>query len=119
MRSGLVGLAGICFLMAASACGGDPLSPAEQVRSVIEGIEQAAEEGDVSAFKAVISESYEDPYGHDKRSLAAYVTYHVLRHTHRRFFARVRSVEIRDSSRAEDDRQYQDSSHCCSPFNQK
>ena len=101
MGSRLTRLVSICWLATALGCGGDPLSPEEQVRTVIEAMEQAAEEGDVSAFKAIISESYEDHYGHDKRSLAAYVTFHVMRHTHRRFFARVRSVEIRDGGRAE------------------
>ena len=101
MGSRLTRLASICWLAVALACGGDPLSPEEQVRTVIEGMEQAAEAGDVSAFKAAVSESYEDERGYDKRSLAAYVTYHVMRHSHRRFFARVRSVEIRDSGRAE------------------
>jgi hypothetical protein len=101
MESRLTRLASICCLATALACGGDPLSPEEQVRTVIEAMEQAAEEGDVSAFKAIVSERYEDHYGHDKRSLAAYVTFHVMRHSHRRFFARVRSVEIRDDGRAE------------------
>ena len=101
MGSRLARLAGLCCLATALACGGDPLSPEEQVRSVIEAMEQAAEEGDVSAFKGVISESYQDERGFDKRDLAAYVTFHVMGHTHRRFFARVRSVEIRDSGRAE------------------
>jgi hypothetical protein len=101
MGSGIVRLASVCWLAVGLACGGDPLSPEEQVRTVIETMEQAAEDGDVSAFKAIVSESYQDHYGHDKRSLAAYVTYHVMRHSHRRFFARVRSVEIRDEGRAE------------------
>ena len=101
MGLGIVRLASICCLAVVLACGSDPLSPEEQVRTVIETMEQAAEEGDVSAFKAIVSENYEDPYGHDKRSLAAYVTYHVMRHSHRRFFARVRSVDIRHQDRAE------------------
>ena len=101
MGSRLARLASICWLATALACGGDPLSPEEQVRTVIETMEQAAERGDVSAFKAVISESYQDERGFDKRDLAAYVTFNVMRHTHRRFFARVRSVEIRDRGRAE------------------
>jgi hypothetical protein len=101
MGSRLLQLAGICWLATALSCGGDPLSPEEQVRTVIEDLERAAEEGDVSAFKGVISESYQDERGFDKRDLAAYVTFHVMRHSHRRFFARVRSVEIRDRGRAE------------------
>jgi hypothetical protein len=95
----LARLAGICCL--ALACAGDVQSPEEQVRTVIEEIERAAEEGDVSAFKEVISESYTDERGFDKQDLIAYVTFHVMRHTHRRFFARVRSIEIREGGRAE------------------
>ena len=101
MGSRLVRLASSCCLAAALACGGDPLSPEAQVRTVIEDLERAAEEGDVSAFTAVVSESYQDERGFDKRDLAAYVTFHVMRHTHRRFFARVRSIEIRVDDRAE------------------
>ena len=55
MGSRLARLASICWLATALACGGDPLSPEEQVRAVIEDMERAAEEGDVSAFKGVIS----------------------------------------------------------------
>ena len=58
-------------------------------------------DGRYSAFKAAISENYQDERGFDKRNLAAYVTFHVMSHSHRRFFARVRSVEIRDDGRAE------------------
>ena len=101
MGSGIVRLASIGWLATALACGGDPLSPEEQVRTVIEGMEQAAEEGDVSAFKAVVSESYQDERGYDKRSLAAYVTFHVMRNNNRHFFTRIRSIEIRDTGRAE------------------
>ena len=101
MGSRLVRLASICWLATALACGGDPLSPEEQVRTVIEAMELAAEEGDVSAFKAVVSESYEDERGYDKRSLAAYVTFHVMQNQNRHFFTRIRSIEIRDTGRAE------------------
>jgi hypothetical protein len=101
MGSRLARLASICWLAAALACGGDPQSPEEQVRTVLEGMERAAEEGDVGAFKAVVSESYEDERGFDKRDLAAYVTFHVMRNTHRRVFSRIRSIEIRDTGRAE------------------
>lgn len=97
----LARLAGICCLALALACGDDPQSPEDQVRTVIEEIERAAEAGDVSAFKAAISESYTDERGFDKQDLIAYVTFNVMRHTHRRFFARVRSIEIREGGRAE------------------
>jgi hypothetical protein len=101
MGSRLARLAALCWLWAALACGGDSLSPEEQVRTVIEAMERAAEEGDVSAFKAVVSESYQDERGFDKRDLAAYVTFHVMQNTQRHVLTRVRSIEIRDAKRAE------------------
>jgi hypothetical protein len=101
MGSRLARIASICWLATALACGGDPLSPEEQVRAVLKGMEQAAEQGDVSAFKALVSESYEDERGYDKRSLAAYITFHVMQNAQRRVFTRIRSIEIRDGGRAE------------------
>jgi hypothetical protein len=101
MGSRLARIASICWLATTLACGGDPLSPEEQVRAVLEGMEQAAEQGDVSAFKALVSESYEDERGYDKRSLAAYITFHVMQNAQRRVFTRIRSIEIRDAGRAE------------------
>jgi hypothetical protein len=103
MGSRLARFATLCFCWMATlfACGGDPLSPEERVRAVIEAMERAAEAGDVSAFKALVSESYQDERGFDKRDLAAYVTFHVMRNTNRHVFTRIRSVEIRESGRAE------------------
>jgi hypothetical protein len=97
----LARLSAVCWLWAALACGGDALSPEEQVRTAIEAMEQAAEAGDVSAFKELVSERYQDPLGHDKRELAAYVAFHVMRNANRHVFLRVRSVEIREAGRAE------------------
>jgi len=82
MGSRLVRLVSICWLATALACGGDPQAPEQQVRAVIEATARAAE-------------------GNDKRALAAYVTFHVMRNKSRRVFTRIRSIEIRDTGRAE------------------
>jgi hypothetical protein len=101
MGSRLARLVSICWLVTALACGGDPQSPEQQVRAVLQETERAAEQGDVAAFKAIVSESYEDELGHDKRALAAYVTFHVMQNRSRHVFTRIRSIEIRDTGRAE------------------
>ena len=49
----------------------------------------------------LVSERYQDERGFDKKDLTAYVTFHVMRNTKRRVFTRIRSIEIRDSARAE------------------
>lgn len=96
MKSRLVRAIGLCGLIAALACGGETKSPEEQIRDAIASLERALEEGDVSAFKAFVSEQYEDPMGHDKRSLAAYVTFHVMRNANRHVITRVRSIDLRE-----------------------
>jgi hypothetical protein len=96
MESRLVRLIGLFGLIAVLACGGDPRSPEEQIRDVIASLERSLEEGDVSAFKNFVAEHYEDHLGHDKRSLAAYVTFHVMRNANRHVITRVRSIDIRE-----------------------
>jgi len=83
------------------ACAGEPDSPEAQVRALLAEIESAAEQGDVSAFKDLVSEGYEDPYGHDKKALGAFMTFNVLRHQRgREIILRVRQIAIPTPDRA-------------------
>ncbi len=87
---------------AALACGAaEPETPEGQVRARLAEMEAAAEAGDVSLFKALISERYQDAYGHDKQKLSAYVTFHVLRNQRgREIILRLRDVQILDAHSA-------------------
>ena len=84
------------------ACGaGEPETPEGQVRARLAELEAAAEAGDVGAFKELISERYQDAYGHDKQKLSAYVTFQVLRNQRgREIILRLRDVQILDPGRA-------------------
>jgi hypothetical protein len=85
----------------ALACSGEPDSPEAQVRALLAEIEAAAEDGDVSAFKDLVSERYEDPYGHDKQALGAFMTFNVLRHQRgRQVILRTRQVTLPTPDRA-------------------
>jgi hypothetical protein len=88
-------------LAALTGCAEPPATPEAAVRSTLAEIEAAAEAGDVGAFKRVVSEHYEDPLGHDKQRLMAYVTFHVLRNQRgREVLLRVRDVQIVQEGRA-------------------
>ena len=99
-------LALVCALLAGAAsgllaCGGEPETPEAQVRALLAEVEAAAEAGDVGAFKERVSERYEDPYGHDKRALGAFVALQMMRNRGgREIVLRVRDVTLPEPTRA-------------------
>jgi hypothetical protein len=84
----------------AGACA-EPATPEAQVRAALAELETAAEAGDVGAFDDLVSATYQDGYGHDKRQLADFVRFHVLRHPRgREVILRVRDVQLTSESTA-------------------
>lgn len=93
-------LAVVCLALALAACGAPP-TPEEEVRAVLAALEEAAERGDVSAFAALVSAAYADPYGHDRERLRGFVAYHVMQSGRgREVIVRVRDVSFTDAARA-------------------
>ncbi|MEN8159203.1 MAG: hypothetical protein ABFS41_03920 [Myxococcota bacterium] len=79
-------------------CSDPAASPEDEVRAALMAIETAAEAGDASAFSELVSERYEDPYGHDREKLEAFVAFHVMRSGRgREVIVRVRDVHIEPS----------------------
>lgn len=79
----------------AIACGDAAVTPEDQVRAALGALEAAAEAGDPSAFSELVSARYEDPYGHDREKLRAFVAFHVMRSGRgREVVVRVRDVHI-------------------------
>ena len=82
------------LVVAVLACGAAP-SPEDEVRAVLAALEQAAEAGDAGAFAELVSAAYQDPYGHDREKLRAFVAFHVMRSGRgREVVVRVREVRI-------------------------
>lgn len=77
----------------------EPLSPEAQVRQLLEGLEEAAEAGEVGRIKEHISARYEDAAGRDRRAVGALLAFHVLRHPNRHLLLRVREVSGRADGR--------------------
>jgi hypothetical protein len=85
---------------ALAGCGAAP-TPEDEVRAALGALEAAAESGDASAFAELVSAAYEDPYGHDREKLRAFVAYHVLQSGRgREVIVRVRDVTFTDPTRA-------------------
>ena len=65
------------------------------MRAALGALEAAAEAGDAGAFGDLVSADYQDPYGHDREKLRAFVAFHVMRSGRgREVIVRVRDVRI-------------------------
>jgi hypothetical protein len=83
------------LLVALLGCGAPPATPEQEVRAALAALEAAAEAGDAGAFAELVSADYEDPYGHDREKLRAFVAFHVMRSGRgREVVVRVRDVRI-------------------------
>ena len=95
----VLALALACLVLCA-ACA-EPAPPEAQVRAALGQIEAAAEAGDAGALRDLISDSYQDPFGHDKQRLGDFVRLHVLRHPRgRQVILRVGSVQLTSDATA-------------------
>jgi hypothetical protein len=82
------------LVVAALACG-QATTPEDEVRAALGALEAAAEAGDAGAFSDLVSADYQDPYGHDREKLRAFVAFHVMRSGRgREVVVRVRDVRI-------------------------
>jgi hypothetical protein len=85
------------FVLAALAllagCG-DDTSPEQQVRSVIESMELAAEERDVSGLMEHISDNYRDAQGQDRTEASRYARGYFIANQSVHLLTRIESLEF-------------------------
>jgi len=68
------------LLFGALSCSPKAGTPEEQILSLLQRAEAAAEEKDLSLLKKMISESYSDDIGNDRQAVLAMVRYYFLRY---------------------------------------
>jgi hypothetical protein len=68
------------LLLGALSCSPKAGTPEEQILSLLQRAEAAAEEKDLSLLKKMISEGYSDDIGNDRQAVLAMVRYHFLRY---------------------------------------
>jgi hypothetical protein len=76
-----------------AGCGGDA-SPEQQVRSVIESMELAAEERDVSGLMEHISDNYRDAQGQDRTEASRYARGYFIANQSVHLLTRIESLEF-------------------------
>ncbi|MBW2240942.1 MAG: hypothetical protein JRH01_03065 [Deltaproteobacteria bacterium] len=88
-------------LLLLTSCSAEVETPEVQIRRTLAALETAAESGDVSGFKELVSEQYTDAQGHDKQALGVYVAFQVMRNGNRHIVLRVRDVLVISPGSAE------------------
>lgn len=80
---------------------GEAATPEQEVRTVLAALEAAAEAGQAGDFSELISARYEDPYGHDREKLRAFVALQLMQSGRgRELIVRVRDVSFPEPERA-------------------
>ena len=75
-------------------------TPEAQVRATIAQAEAAAEKKEVGMLRGMVSDSYADAQGQDKRAVEAVLRYYFLRNQSIHLFTRVSSVTLPQQDRA-------------------
>lgn len=92
----LIGLMLTCLLL--TACGGDELSPEENIKNTITLMEQAAEDRSLSRFMEHVSKQYGDHEGNTNKAIAQYVQLNFIRNQSINIFSHIQSIEINEAS---------------------
>jgi hypothetical protein len=92
----------LAVLVAISACGKKetPETPETQVRRTVTEAAAAAERKDAAALRALVSDSYADTQGRDKKTVDGIVRVYFLRSQSLHLFTHTTSVEFPDKNKA-------------------
>jgi hypothetical protein len=84
------------------SCGKEDRPPAEtEVRALIERAERLAEEGDIEAFRDLISEDYSDGRGNNRQSIVLLLNYYFSANRNIHLLTRTPQVHLPDSTHAD------------------
>src|SRR6266566_7458751 len=95
-----VGAIALSACVVLGACGKTP-TPEVQVRTTLAQAQTAAEKKDIAGLRDLISGTYRDAEGQDKRGVEALLRYYFLRHESIHLFTRVPAVNVSRPDAAE------------------
>lgn len=89
-----------CVAVFAAGCGG--ADSTAEIRGLLAGAEQAAEQRDAGYFRDLLAASYRDARGNDREAMLRLIRGYFLTHSHVEVVSRVDSVELEgaDAARA-------------------
>jgi hypothetical protein len=76
-----------------SACG-TPSAPEEEIRTLVDLAESAAEERDSSALRALVADDYADPQGRSAADVRNYLHGYLIAHPSIRLITRIDSIQL-------------------------
>lgn len=82
-----------------TACSRHRESPEDQIRSMIRNAAVAAEQKDLGTLRGIISETYADDQGQNKRAVEGLLRVHFLRNQSVHLFTRIGSVSLSQPGR--------------------
>lgn len=88
------------LLGVAIACGGPAGTPESRIREMVARAEHAAEARDVGALKEMVSETYADDRGNDKRGIRGLLALHLLRNRSVHLLVRIRDLAVSEPDTA-------------------
>ncbi|MEM6513638.1 MAG: hypothetical protein AAF660_11540 [Pseudomonadota bacterium] len=91
----------LAILFNLAACGGTASDSEEQIRAWLAAGEQAAEDKDRGALMDMVSSSYTDVEGNDKRAIGNMLRYLFLRQNQVALITRIESLDVYDGTAAE------------------
>jgi hypothetical protein len=91
----------LAALAGLATCGRERPTPEAQIRSLVTRAELAAEQKDLRALRAFVSERYHDEDDNDRESLMQLLAYHFLRHRFVHVVTTVTTVRVGAPDRAE------------------
>jgi hypothetical protein len=91
----------LLFVLLLCGCGGEPATPEEEVRAVLEAGELEVEERDLFAVMQRVDQNYRDANQRDWRQLRALLAGYFFRHPNIYVISQVEHIDISQAGRAE------------------
>lgn len=92
----------VILMLALAACGEPEDTPEEQVRQLIDAMEQAVEVGSVKGAAGLLHSDYRDRWHPDRRAAARSLFGYMRRHDNIHLFTLIKSITVKPSQDAAD-----------------
>lgn len=76
------------------SCSTETLLPEEKIKQTIAAMELATEERSLSRFMQHVSEQYSDHEGNNRKAIAGYVQFNIIRNQNINIFSLIQSIEV-------------------------
>jgi len=98
-RQTVVFLVALCVTLA--ACSRRPVTPEDEIRQMVDEIEEAVRDKDIAAVSARISDRYSDEEDRDKQALKGVLLYFLMQNRSVHLLTRIRSITFPSADTAE------------------